>query len=279
MIQPEFYDWFCEYKAEDMSNTVIKSVRNAAGLSLSDGSTKRFYTNASESLNQMLKEEVNYKASHLHKFIDEMYDFMKRQENDMKKAVYRSGDWRLHLDYNDLQKSGDDWMRMSTNARQHLKNVFSLPLRSSDTSRDNQARSEEHIESTLSGIWKKASRLVVNTDGMIVQVPGSDSSSQDRMVASASGSMPHFVQMQKKGGFICDSQYPMYSLYRLCSHIVAVAEQQEVLKELLGIFCKSKAQPNLTSLVMTGMPKSSGKKPGAGSLGSVLNLPSHNQIQ
>lgn len=33
MIQPEFYDWFCEYKAEDMSNTMIKSVRNAVGLS------------------------------------------------------------------------------------------------------------------------------------------------------------------------------------------------------------------------------------------------------
>ena len=66
MIQPEFYDWFCEYKAEDMSNTMIKSVRNAAGLSLSDGSTKQCYTNASESLNQMLKKKVNYKASHLH---------------------------------------------------------------------------------------------------------------------------------------------------------------------------------------------------------------------
>lgn len=40
----------CEHKAEDMSNTMIKSGRNAAGLSLSDGSTKRFYTNASESI-------------------------------------------------------------------------------------------------------------------------------------------------------------------------------------------------------------------------------------
>ena len=84
VIQPEFYDWFCEYKAEDMSNTMLKSVRNAAGLTSSDGSTKYFYTNASESLNQMLKDKVDYKASHLHKFIDEMCDFAKQQENDMK---------------------------------------------------------------------------------------------------------------------------------------------------------------------------------------------------
>ena len=125
MIQPEFHDWFCEYKAEDMSNTMVKSVRNAAGLSSSDGNTKRFYTNASESLNQMLKEKVNYKTSHLHKFIDEICDFVKRQENDMKKVVCRAGDWCLHLDYSDLQKSEDDWMRMSTNARQtHLKVFF-----------------------------------------------------------------------------------------------------------------------------------------------------------
>ena len=263
MIQPEFYDWFCEYKAEDMSNTMIKSVRNAAGLSSSDGSTKRFYTNASESLNQMLKDKVNYKASHLHNFIDEMSDFVKRQENDMKKAVCRAGDWRLRLDYSDLQKSEDDWMRMSTNARQtHLKKVFSLPLRSTDASRDNQACFEEQMdvedelevqlscsyqgllnkgihESTLSGIWKKASRLV-NTEGMIVPVPGNDSSSHDRMVASTSRTTPHIVQKQKKGGFKCDTQCPMYSSYKLCSHIVAVAEQQKMLKELVGIFCKSK---------------------------------------
>ena len=65
MIQPEFYDWFCKYKAEDMSNTMLKSVRIAAGLTSSDGSTKRFYTNASESFNQMLKDKVNYIRLHI----------------------------------------------------------------------------------------------------------------------------------------------------------------------------------------------------------------------
>ena len=165
----------------------------------------------------MLKDKVNYKASHLHKFIDEVCDFVKRQENDIKKAVCRAGDWRLHMDYSDLQKSEDDWMRMSTNARQtHIKRVFSLPLRNMNASRDNQTCSEERVESnvddlevqlscgyqgllskgihksTLSGIWKKASRLLT-TDGMIVQVPGNDSSSPDRMVASTSGTT-HFVQ-------------------------------------------------------------------------------------
>lgn len=78
MIKPEFYNWYCEYKSVDMSNAMIKSVRNAAGMSSSDGSTKQLYTNASESLNQMLKDKVNYKASHLHTFIDEMRDFIKR---------------------------------------------------------------------------------------------------------------------------------------------------------------------------------------------------------
>ena len=216
-IQPEFHDWFCPYKAENMSNTMIKSVRDAAGLSSSDGNTKRFYTNGSvtESLNQMLKDKVHYKASHLHKFIDEMCDFVKRQENDMKKAVCRVGDWCLHLNYGDLQKS-DDWMKMSTTARQtHLK-VFSFPLRSIDISIEDQGGSEEHSdtveeldvqlscgyekllstgihESTLSGIWKKASKLV-NTEGMILPVPGNVSSSHDRMVASTSGSAPHIVK-------------------------------------------------------------------------------------
>ena len=98
---------------------------------------------------------------------------------------------------------------------------------------------------------------------MILPVPGNVSSSHDRMVASTSGSAPHIVKEQKKCGFKCDTQCPMYSSYKLCSHIVAVAEQQQQLKELISIICKSKAGPNLTSLVMTGMPKTSGRKPGA----------------
>ena len=93
-------------------------------------------------------------------------------------------------------------------------------------------------ESTLSDIWKKASRLV-NTEGMMVPVPGNDSSPHDRMVASISGTTPHIGQKQKKGSFKCDNQCPMYSTYKLCSHIVAVEEQQNVLKELLGIFSNS----------------------------------------
>ena len=113
---------------------------------------------------------------------------------------------------------------MSTNARQtHLK-VFSLPLRSTNASNSeerNDVEDEVEVqfscgyqdvlkkgihESTLSGIWKKASRLV-NTEGMIVPVPGNDSSSHDRMVASTSGTTPHIVQRQKKGGFKCDNVF------------------------------------------------------------------------
>ena len=181
----------------------------------------------------------------------------------MKKAVCRAGDWRLRLDYSDLQKSEDGWMRMSTNARRtHLK-VFSLPLRSTDVSRDNQACSGAQIdveevqlscgykdllnkgihESTLNGIWKKASRLVA----MIVSVPGNDSSSHDRMVASTTGTTPHIVQKQKKGGLKCDTQYPMYSSYKLCSHIVAVAEQQKLLKELVYLLqIKGRTKPHFS---------------------------------
>ena len=115
------------------------------------------------SIKLMLKDKVNYKASHLHKFIDEMCDFAKRQENDMKKAVCRAGDWRLHVDYSDLQKSEDDWMRMSTNARQtHIKRVFCLPLRSMDALSDNQTPKAIPPE-------KRKYRIISHEKGRITQ--------------------------------------------------------------------------------------------------------------
>ena len=48
-IQPQFHAWFMRYKSDDMCTTMIKAVRENAGLM----SEERFYTNTSESINEV----------------------------------------------------------------------------------------------------------------------------------------------------------------------------------------------------------------------------------
>ena len=54
--QPQFKAWFVKYKADEMKCSILKNVRVRADLATSD-TVPEFYTNASESLNRMLKEK------------------------------------------------------------------------------------------------------------------------------------------------------------------------------------------------------------------------------
>ena len=55
---PGFYFWFCEHKVDSIVSGVLRLVREEAGLRSPPSS---FTTNASESLNAMLKRKVNFK--------------------------------------------------------------------------------------------------------------------------------------------------------------------------------------------------------------------------
>ena len=87
-IQPQFHAWFVKYKASEMKFTVIKSVREKAGITVGD-TAPEFYTN---SLNHMLKDMVNHSKSGLNELIDHMIESVKQQDNELKRAVCRVGD-------------------------------------------------------------------------------------------------------------------------------------------------------------------------------------------
>ena len=96
---------------------------------------------------------------------------------------------------------------------------------------------------------------------MIVPIPG-EKDCMDRMVASRSGQVPHIVRAVKKGVFKCDGQCQMHNTHKICAHVIAVAEVHSKLTELLSYHSKGCFDPNLSSMVLIGMPSTSGKKPG-----------------
>jgi hypothetical protein len=72
-----------KYKCDEMSASMIKSVRVRAGLG-----DYLFYTNLSESLNRHLKREVDRKASNLIVF-DHMQDLANQQVYQVEKSIIR----------------------------------------------------------------------------------------------------------------------------------------------------------------------------------------------
>ena len=112
----------------------------------------------------------------------------------------------------------------------------------------------------LEGIWRKAAELL-RTDSAMVTAPGQ--CDEARMVLSYSGKPPHLVIPGKGGCFSCDSNCPNWKSMGICSHIIAVAEVNGKLNQLVSFLQRKKKPLNLTSLVTADMPRGRGRKGGA----------------
>ena len=64
-----------------------------------------FTTNASESINAMLKRKVNYKRSELPTFVDKVKELIKEQQ-EVERAVIGRGKYKLKYQYQSQRASG-----------------------------------------------------------------------------------------------------------------------------------------------------------------------------
>lgn len=89
------------------------------------------------------------------------------------------------------------------------------------------------------------------------------SNNRSRLVKSLSSPHPHIVNVDAKNNkvFVCDENCPMYKGFHICSHAVAVAEDNGELKQYLNsVACL--LNPNLANIANEGMPAGSGRKGG-----------------
>jgi len=83
-----FFDWLSQYKVENIVCGMLKPVRREAGLG---NPPLPFTTNASESVNAMLKRKVDYKKNELHVFINHLQQVVDEQEKEVERAVISRG--------------------------------------------------------------------------------------------------------------------------------------------------------------------------------------------
>ena len=274
----KFIDYLVDSKASVIRDTMLRPIRVECGLGCPP---EIFTTNASESVNAILKRKLDYKQSELPEFIDKVKEVITEQQREVERAVISRGKYHFREQYKHLEISEMKWFSMNSEQRKkHLhqlqhEQVFDSFNTSSLASKSISQESTPQIPplsvsvesaseqvniplNCLEGVWAKAVELI-NTSNAIVPAPGQDP--EVRMVLSYSGKVPHMVTPNKGGEFCCDSNCPNWKAMGICSHTVAVAEVNKKLQRFLSSR-KRKKGVNYTKLLTTSMPRGRGRKGG-----------------
>ena len=274
-------------KASDIIVSVLPPVRISAGFQ--GNPLELFTTNISESINNVIKKEVEWKENKLPALIDHLKAICDRQVEEIHKAVIGRGEWRFETMHKNLEVAEDVWFQMTDDHRKkHLRKVMTATCTSactpqtpcSSTLKMNYAcpASIEDVESTsldvsiqecgiqtlaqgtLQAIWKKAESLV-NTSGHVLPVPWNQKA---YFVKSATSDKPHVVKVHPKvtQQYCCDENCPMFKGFSICSHTVAAAHKTGDLHSFVNWYNNEKCEPNLTKIANEGMPKGVGRKGG-----------------
>ena len=200
--EPLFHSWFCRYKCKEFIENVLPEVRRRAGWK----KESFFTTNCSESLNHVIKQEVEWKENKLPQLIDKLKTIVDENCAEFERAVIGHGAWHFISQYKSMAVSKLDWFSKTESARKsHMKKLFSQkPVApSGDTPMErshlNLGVSVENCgivnisESTMHNMWSKAEKLI--KDGHVTNVPWSE---EDRFVKSFSSSQPHLVTKHPK---------------------------------------------------------------------------------
>ena len=274
---PTFYHWFVKEKSTDIKSNMLLSLREAAGLG---SPPSPYYTNANESLNNMLHEKVKYKKSQWHEFNESMKQLVAESYRLIELAVIDVGDFKFKRQYQDLIVPQRRWLKMTPKQREHhlskvasvsvkdndctnvsiaLPSLCTTPANTSLTVPLNAVNIPSLSRDVVEGIWRKAEYLI-STPGQVIEAPCSSSNIKCYVVASKSSDRPHIVKQSKSGQFSCEPSCLMWQSSKVCAHCVAAADYSNHLEEFLTWYKGSKSKPNLGKLSKANMPNGSGRK-------------------
>ena len=222
--------------------------------------TRKFTTNVSESINHVIKQEVDWKENKLPVLIDHLKAITKQHVAELEKAVIGRGEWNFTTVHKHLQIPDTTWFSMNLESKEkHMKKVQSCKVTkkmvstscSSSVSTLSIPVEECGVTTvapsiyTLNNIWKKAANLVTS-EGHILNAPWL-SDEKARLVKSSSSPHPRIIKTQKnKKLYCCDDNCVMFKGFSLCAH-VAVAEHNGDLRSFLDSVSAT-CGPNLTAI-------------------------------
>ena len=120
-----FSRWFKTYKCHIIKKTMLHLVRMRAG-----NPPIAFTTNASESINALLKNQVEFKRSDVPVFLDQLQSAIDEQQKEVERAIIDAGKYKFRDQFKHLIKSEEEWFfRMSLIQKQnHIKRIGNLAV-------------------------------------------------------------------------------------------------------------------------------------------------------
>ena len=254
---PTFYDWFVKNVADTINASMLKPMRQKAGLGDS------LYTiNDNEAENHLLKLKTDHKRVNLVTLIEKSHELVKEQDSLLEGAIIDQGECRLADEYKHLKISPEKWRKMNpTDRRAYTKRA----KESGPMSQTLSTLSISHTQSGISGIpesilshqFSKAQRLL-----RMNEVRHGFGEDDTLLVASDTSAKPHVIRQCKNGKFCCDDDCPAYNHSSLCAHTLAAAEFKGKLVDFVTWHKKTGVQTSVTKMSTYGLDVgSAGKKP------------------
>ena len=208
-----------------------------------------------------------------------MREFAESQQEELIRALSGHGQFRLCSAVSHYEVTMQVWVKMMAEQQQDVVATFENAMLPNAHSVEQGSKSiasssltevvlsvsakDSGITSiplvTLTSMWNKASELLSISNG-ITAAPGSDTKA--RMVLSRSQVVLHHVQSCSHGRYLCDKNCPQWISSQICSHTLAIAEQNEELFQFLQWYVASGQGPYFTSIGLSGLPKGRGQKGG-----------------
>ena len=114
------------------------------------------------------------------------------------------------------------------------------------------------VASTLNSIYTAAG--IINTNNSTVSPPGDHNDKSLIVMSKTNPTRQHSVKILSNKSIKCDDNCVRFKTFKLCSHILAVAEKTDMLQDFLTWFKSQKQSSNLTKLTTHRILKSVGKK-------------------
>ena len=107
-----------------MKEHMLPALRTEVGLG---SPPEPYYQNKSESMNEVIKDQVQYQESELPEFIKKVSCIGERHKDLLRKAVARTGEWELRPGFRFLERP--NWFKMTSQQREaHMKVVMKIEL-------------------------------------------------------------------------------------------------------------------------------------------------------
>ena len=235
---------------EALKKCALKSVRTAAGL----GNPPNKYSNQrSESFNSVLKEvagRTQVDQVHIHEVTEERV--VNAQSEELVKAIYGMGEYRLDSQYRHLQVDQLQWFEMEPHQRQAFADKVLLY---NDPCRNFILEVPDLDIPTVSNkalcdMWKRASVLVSKEQSHYLQ---------NGCYCVTDQKNSYIVEQSSTMCFKCKCQ-AFEANKLLCEHIVLVCLKTDKLERYLNKIAKQGNKP--VQIMCAELPRGRGMKPG-----------------